>query len=126
MKWFVGTAYLVVGVINIAPLVGVLGPERLQSLYGVAIAGADLELLMRHRAVLLGLVGALLMVAAFRPGLRPVAVVAGFVSMLSFLALALPLAQVGAPMQWVFWADVVACVLLLSGTIAMRLARKSG
>jgi hypothetical protein len=36
------------------------GAARLEGLYGVALAGDDLLLLMRHRAVLLGLVGAAL------------------------------------------------------------------
>lgn len=116
--------FLVVGLINLFPLIGVLGPERLQSLYGIAIPGAELELLMRHRAVLLGLVGALLIAAAFRSRVRPIALVAGFVSMLAFLVLALPLANHGAAITRVFWADVFALGLLSVAWIVSRFERR--
>ena len=43
---------------------------------------------MRHRALLLGLLGAALAEAAFVPGWRVPVMVAGLVSMLAFVALA--------------------------------------
>jgi len=43
---------------------------------------------MRHRAVLFGLVGALVMAAVFVPSYQPMAFVVGFVSVLSFFVLA--------------------------------------
>jgi hypothetical protein len=64
--------------------------------------------------VLFGLLGALLIAAAFRPPLRTVAAIAGLVSMLTFAWLALPLAEHNAAIQRVFWIDIVASVLLAS------------
>jgi hypothetical protein len=75
--------------------------------------GSDMLLLMRHRAVLFGVVGGLLLVAAFRPRLRAVAATVGLVSVVSFLLLALPLHEHSAALQRVFWADVVAGSALL-------------
>jgi len=43
---------------------------------------------MRHRALLFGIVGGLLVAAAFQPRLKGVGDVVGFASMLSFLVLA--------------------------------------
>jgi hypothetical protein len=105
--------FVLVAVINFYPIVGVLGGARLERLYGLAITDPDLALLLRHRAVLFGLLGAVLMGAALRPALRQIAFVAGFVSMLSFVLLALPLAEVSAPLHRIFWADVVASALLV-------------
>jgi hypothetical protein len=104
--------FLLVGVINALPVVGVLGAAQLESLYGQPVDDPDLLLLMRHRAVLFGLLGGLLIAAAFRPGLRTVATLAGGISMSAFCFLALPLESHGASLQRVFWADVVALPML--------------
>jgi hypothetical protein len=48
----------VVGIIHQLPLTGVLSVSRLQVLYGVTITDPNLEILMRHRAVLFGILGA--------------------------------------------------------------------
>ncbi len=112
--------FVLVGLINLYPVVGVMGPAMLESLYGLPIQGADLVLLMRHRAVLFGLLGALLIAAAFRPALRPLAGVFGLVSMLAFVMLAFPPDGHGPAVQRVFWADVMAIALLI---VALWLSR---
>ncbi|GAA1212292.1 hypothetical protein [Pseudonocardia alaniniphila] len=79
---------LVAGLINGLPVIGVAGAGRLARLYGLTMADPDLLVLMRHRALLLGLLGAALVGAAFVPGWRAPAMVAGLVSMLAFVVLA--------------------------------------
>jgi hypothetical protein len=78
---------LVTGLINGLPVVGVAGAGGLARLYGLTMTDPDLLVLMRHRALLLGLLGAALVGAAFVPGWRAPAMVAGLVSMLAFVAL---------------------------------------
>lgn len=107
--------FIIAGLVNLLPAVGVLGAARLESLYGLPMAGEDLLLLMRHRAVLLGVLGSFMVMAAFRVQWRAAATVAGLVSMLSFVFLALPLDAHGAAVQRVFWVDVIASGLLLAG-----------
>jgi len=107
--------FILAGIANLPPVMGVLGAERLESLYGLPFAGEDLLLLMRHRAVLFGILGAFIIFAAFRIHMRAIATVAGLISMLAFVLLALPLNAHGEALQRVFWVDVVACVLLFSG-----------
>lgn len=113
MRHLATALFVVVGLINVFPLVGVLGAQQLNALYALPFDNPDLLLLMRHRAVLFGLVGGLLLVAAFKTRLRPIAATLGLGSMLSFLVLALPLAEHGAAIQRVFWADVVASGMLV-------------
>lgn len=79
---------ILAGIIHLLPVSGVLGAERLAVLYGLSFAEPNLLLLMRSRAVLFGLLGALLVYAAFRPHLQPIAMVGGLISVLSFLYLA--------------------------------------
>ena len=97
-------------------VVGVLGAERLNQLYGIDASEPNLAVLMRHRAVLFGL-------AAFKPPLQGLAVLAGFVSVLSFLALAWG-AGVNAQLGRVVTADWVALAALVLGAGAW-LARRA-
>lgn len=87
MRYFIIFAYLLAAAIKLAPLVGVLSNEVLLQLYAVPVDSAELSLLLRHRAVLFGIVGGLLLAAAFMPRLRTQAGIAGIVSMLSFILL---------------------------------------
>ncbi|MFM2421724.1 MAG: hypothetical protein RL291_254, partial [Pseudomonadota bacterium] len=77
-----------VGLIHIIPVTGVLGPDALQRLYGIPISDLNLLILMRHRAVLFAIVGFLLLAAVLWPSLRWPALLAGFVSVGSFLWIA--------------------------------------
>ena len=88
MRYLWILSILFAALINLAPVIGAASPERMSALYGVALDDPNLEILMRHRAVLFGLVGGLLFVAAFRPSLRTTAYAAGFASMVSFLVIA--------------------------------------
>ena len=54
----------IVSLINLAPTVGAVSSKRLQALYGIAFEDPNLVVLMRHRAILCGIVGALLGVSA--------------------------------------------------------------
>lgn len=78
---------LAVGAINLLPGVVAIEPGATMRLYGIALAGDDLVMLMRHRAVLLAVVGALLVLAAFRPSLRLTAIAVALASKSAFLLL---------------------------------------
>ncbi len=113
--------FIVAGVIHLVPLSGLLGADRLQALYALPMADPNLAILMRHRAVLFGLVGSFLIYAAFRPDLRPLAFGAGFVSVLSFLALAWSTGDYNASVTRIVNGDLVALVALVIGlTLHMR------
>lgn len=99
---------LVAAVIHLLPLVGVLGAERLRSLYGIPVEGADLAILLRHRAVLFGLLGAFLALSAFRPGLHGLGLAAGFTSVVTFLVLAWATPGYNAALARVVVADWIA------------------
>ncbi len=114
---FAKILFLIAGLINFAPVAGILGDSLLTSAYAIDVASTDLSLLLRHRAVLFGIVGGLLLVAAFRPALRPVASVCGFVSMISFAALYLTGEHDNAKLDQVFWFDVVGIVSLAAAML---------
>jgi hypothetical protein len=114
--------FLVAALINLAPVTGVLSADRLQGLYGIPVDGADLEILLRHRAVLFGIVGAFLLVAAFHPPLRPLATGVGLVSMVSYLVIALGIGGYNAELQRVVVVDLVGIAALVGGAVLSTFA----
>ena len=117
----VSITLVITGVIHLLPLSGVLGAEQLARLYGMPFDEPNLEILMRHRAVLFGLLGAFLIAAAFMPALQPAAFIAGFASVVSFLWLAWSVGGYNPQISRVVVADVVALVCLVIGGVALGL-----
>ena len=109
---------VVVAIIHLLPLSGVLGSERLAALYGLSVDEPNLAILMRHRAVLFGLLGSFFLFAAFRPQFQILAFRAGFVSVISFLWLAWSVGGYNAQVARVFMADIVALAYLIIGLAA--------
>ncbi|MGI5404918.1 hypothetical protein ACQEVG_36755 [Streptomyces sp. CA-135486] len=106
---------LLVGAVNLLPGFVAVAPSRITTAYGVSVDGADsadLTVLLRHRAVLLGLVGLSLICAAFVPSLRIPAVTAGAISMGAFLLLAYSTPGLNSATMRVARIDVAAIVLL--------------
>lgn len=87
-RWIVPAALALAALIHLAPLPGLLGAAQLQSLYGLDQIDASTEFLLRHRALMFGLDGALLLAALVRPHLRMTAIVLTLASDIGFLALA--------------------------------------
>lgn len=112
MKYLWTVLVLVAAAINLAPLLGAFAPERLTTLYGVNLDDPNLQILMRHRAVLFGIVGGLLLVAAFHPPLQSVGYAVGFASMLSFLLVAWWVGGYSAEIHRVVLLDVVGIAAL--------------
>lgn len=110
---------LVVAIIHLVPITGFFGAARLSALYGIDIDSPDLEILMRHRAVLFGILGAFFAYAAFVPELQPIAFVAAAASLATFFYLAIAVGSYAAPIRKIVVGDVVA-VICLAGAIVLR------
>jgi hypothetical protein len=119
MKYISPLALIIVAVIHLLPLVGVLGAARLTQLYGLPFDEPNLAIVMRHRAVLFGLLGVFCVVAAFKPQYQIAAYVAAAVSVGSFLLLALMTGGYNPQIARVVTADWVALLALAVGASAM-------
>ena len=126
MHYRISAMLVVVGIIHLLPLSSVLSAERLTALYGMSSNEPNLAILMRHRAVLFGILGAFLVFAAFQPRLQALAFVAGFASVTSFLWLAWSVGGYNPQLARVFLADVVAlaCLAIGAATYAYLHMRK--
>ncbi len=105
---------VIVGIINILPLIMFFDPTKTVKLYGVPIDGESLLILMRHRAVLLSLVGLTLIFAAFKPEFRIYAIALALISKLTFIFLTFTTSNYTNEIRQVALIDVGAIVLLLA------------
>lgn len=120
MKKFVIGALLIAGAINLYPVVGVVSADQLEKLYGVSLNNGDLVILMRHRAILFGLLGTFLIYSAFRSSVQTLACIAGLVSMISFIVLAYASGQFGEALNKAVVADAIGSFLLVAVLVVRR------
>jgi hypothetical protein len=128
MRILIAATLILAGIIHLLPLAGLAGPQRLSALYGIAVTDPNLDLLLRHRAVLFGLLGAFCIAAAFMPQFQAAAFVAAFVSAGSFLLLAWQVGGTGGVNAQVFKvvvADIVAVALLIVGAATLLWSRRA-
>lgn len=123
-RLIVPAIFISVGLLNAFPAIGMFSSATVAQLYGIEPPTGDLEVLLRHRAVLFALLGAFICFAAFRRSLQTIAGIAGLTSMLSFIAIAWLAGSYGPEVQTVVVADIIASVAL-GGALLLRLKENS-
>lgn len=113
------------GVVHLLPVTGVFGRDALLSLYGAPIDSDALLLLMQHRAILFGIIGAVLLVSIVRKHLQNAALLIVTVSMMSFVVLMLLNAEQSPPLQRVMWVDLVLLVGIAIDAVINKKASKT-
>ena len=102
-----------VGLINFIPVIGLFSASQITSGYGVELNSLELEILLRHRALLFGLLGGLVLVSLFKSKLQNAALLMSGISMLGFMLLAWPVQGLNEPLARVFWIDVAGLICWL-------------
>jgi len=123
LKWIVPSMLVLVALIHLLPVVGVLGVSKMEGAYGVSIEGPDLAVLMRHRALMFGVLGGFMLVAVFVPALQPWALLLALLSAGGFTVLAWSTPGHNASLARVAMVDVAAVVFALAGLAAWWLQR---
>jgi hypothetical protein len=108
---------LIAGIILLLPVSGAFGAHRLTTLYSLNFDEPNLLILMRHRAVLFGILGGFICCAAFRPAWQSLALAGGFINVLAFIALAWMTGGYNAALQRVVVADLAALLCLLAALV---------
>ena len=124
MKYIISATLVISGVIHLLPLAGIVGASQLNALYGVAIEDQNLELLMRHRAVLFGILGGFLVYSAFKVTYQTIAIIACFISTLAFLALAWMTPEYNPDIGKIVVADEIVIFCLIAATVARGILHK--
>ena len=85
MNLTISILLITVGLINFLPVIGIISAEKLSAAYAVELIGNDIVILMRHRALLFGLIGGFMLYSVWKPSSQSVAMVMAAISMLGFL-----------------------------------------
>lgn len=116
----------IAGVINLLPSLLAFFPDRIAKSYGIEIADVNYELLLRHRAILFGVIGGFMILSALKRIHYKAATTIGLISMISFILLFLLIGDGISPeLKKVMIIDVVATVILCLGAILVWRVRRN-
>ena len=112
--WIVTGLVVLVGGLNLTPAIVFFAPERSLSLYAIELGEPNLSIVMRHRAVLLGLLGLALIYGALKKEFLVPAIVAALIGKVAFLFLVYTSTGANAEIGRVALFDIGAIAVLLT------------
>ncbi len=119
-------ALFIAGLINLLPALLAFLPDKISKSYGIEIPNANHELLLRHRAILFGIIGGLMIYSAIVKKHYQLSTIAGLVSMTSFIILYFLIGKdINSELKKVMMIDVVATLILCIGFILFLLKSKT-
>ena len=105
---------IIVGFINLLPVLGVFSVSKLSSAYGIELDSDELIVLMRHRALLFGILGGYILISVFLNQYQTSAMLMALISMLGFALLFWDQGHLNTELNKIFWADIVGLIFLLA------------
>ncbi|MBV1911980.1 MAG: hypothetical protein KUG78_22005 [Kangiellaceae bacterium] len=115
---------ILVGIINFIPVAGVLSSLNLENAYAIELINNDLIILMRHRALLFGVLGGYVLYSAFAKEHQVTSMVMVGASMVGFIALALLVEGYNDAIYKIILADVAGIAILVLAVILKLIDRK--
>ena len=108
---------VIVGIINVLPVLGLFGVKNLETAYNINLPSEDMALLMQHRALLFGLLGGLILYSAFVPIYQNVAMTMAAASMVGFAILVHWVGSTNPAILKVLYIDYIGIFFLLLAII---------
>lgn len=113
------TLLFLVGLINFLPIIGILSLDKINQIYGLSVTDNNLEILLRHRALLFGLIGGFIIYSVFNPQLQKAAIILAAVSMIGYLFFFWSVGNSNPVLLKIAQIDIVGVVLLF-GAITIK------
>jgi len=110
----------IAGGINILPSILAFLPEKFSKSYGIEIPNMNFELLLRHRAILFGIIGGVMIYSAISKKHYSISVAIGLISMVSFIILYFLINGINSDLEKVMKIDLVAVLILLTGFLLYK------
>jgi hypothetical protein len=115
----------VAGLINLLPSMLAFLPDKISKSYGIEIPNANYELLLRHRAILFGIIGGLMIFSSIVKKYYEIATIAGLISMTSFILLYFLIDRgISSELKKVMVIDILASLILLIGLAVFLITSK--
>ncbi len=115
----------VAGLINLLPSMLAFLPDKISKSYGIEIPNANYELLLRHRAILFGIIGGLMIFSSVVKKYYEIATIAGLISMTSFILLYFLIDRgISSELKKVMVIDILASLILLIGLVIFLITSK--
>jgi len=112
----------ITGIINLLPSILAFIPNKIGSSYGIEVLNSNYELLLRHRAILFGIIGGIMIYSAITKKNYSIAVLIGLISMVSFIVLyKLVNGEVNPELSNVMKIDIIGVIILLIGFTLFKL-----
>lgn len=112
----------IVGAINLLPSLLAFQPGKFHESYGIDLPSESYELLLRHRAVLLGIIGGIMLYSSLTKKYYPVVFSVGIISMGSYILLYLLIGKGLSPeLKKVLIVDIIGLCLLFLGLLLYKL-----
>jgi len=109
---------IISGLINFIPSTLAFLPSKIGESYGINIPDQNFELLFRHRAILFGIVGGIMIYSAISKKNYFLAALIGFVSMISFVILSFLVGgEINPELGRVVLIDYVGIAVLIVGCV---------
>ena len=125
MSKIITVCLIIVGLINFVPVIGLFSAAQIEQAYSVPINGNDVEILLRHRALLFGIIGGFILYSAFKTQHQKPAMLMAVISMTGFLAVVLSIGGYNESLYKILIIDVVGLVFLgLAAVLKMKEVEK--
>lgn len=108
---------VIVGLINLAPVLGIISTRKLESAYAITLGTNDLVILMRHRALLFGILGVFILLSAFAPAYQLAAMAMAGASMVGFALIVVSIGGYNKAIGSVLMIDIVGIIFLLAAVL---------
>ncbi len=100
--------FWIIALVNLMPVVVAISPAQISKLYGIMPDDKIQIVLLQHRALLLGLVGAACAFAAHNEAVRWPAIIGAVISMGTFIIFCWVNDQMGGPLRKIALVDMAA------------------
>lgn len=112
---------LITGLVHLLPFSFLFFTQQLQKNYGIDMSDANLQLLLRHRAVFFGLIGFGLIFSAIKKSYYGWASTIGLISMVSFIVLFYEIGGINHQLRSVMLIDVFVSIALFLTAVVYHL-----
>lgn len=87
MTKLITVCLIIVGLINFVPVLALISVQKLEEAYSISLLSNDLIILMKHRALLFGILGGFILYSVFVPIHQGPAIIMAAISMIGYVVL---------------------------------------